>query len=561
MRSSGSVLCAYSLLSFLFFGLRLVLEPGSQYLGAYDDPQILIWSFAWWPHAILHGQNPFVAHAIWPPGGVNLTWGVTVPGLALLFSPLTLTAGPVAAYNVAAILMPGLAAWTAFLLCRHITRAFWPSCVGGYLFGFSSFVVTHEWDQLQVVALFAIPLVALVVLRYLEGSLGGRGLALRLAVLIAFQILTSTELAFTLTLALAAGLVLGFLFVRSIRGRIVSALVPLASGYALAAMLTAPFFYYVLTGFRLSAFNPPELYVADLANLVVPTHLEALGGGWTSSIVSHFPGNSTERGSFLGPPALVIVGLFAWRRWRTAAGRFLLAALGLAILASLGTKLTFDGHGLIPLPTLFGHNSLDIAGAGRHLVPLFNNVLPVRIMVYATLATAVIVAVWTASGRGIAHWLLPALAILALLPNPWAGSWSTTYTIPPFFTKTRYQSCLGNAAIVLPEPVAVGGQALLWQVASDFRFRMTGGRLPPSPPTAFLHPNSIAQISVGYPPIAGQSRLFAAFFKTKGVTDVIVDPSRRAVWAPSLDRIATPHEIGGVVLYHISGARPPCPTS
>jgi hypothetical protein len=199
-RRSVAALAGYCAISFLYFGLRLVIEPGSQYLGRYDDPQILIWSFAWWPHAILHGQNPFVTHAIWPPGGVDLTWSNAIPALSLLFSPITLTAGPVASYNVAAVLMPALAAWTAFLLCRYLTRAFWPSLVGGYLFGFSSYIVVHEGVQLQLVAVFAVPLVALIVLRYLDGDLGGRGLVVRLGPLIAFQLLTSTEFTFTLTL-------------------------------------------------------------------------------------------------------------------------------------------------------------------------------------------------------------------------------------------------------------------------------------------------------------------------------------------------------------------------
>ena len=62
-------------------------------LGA--DPKAFIWCFGWWPYAILHGQNPFVTHAIWAPSGVNLIWTTSVPGLALLFAPLTLIAGPV----------------------------------------------------------------------------------------------------------------------------------------------------------------------------------------------------------------------------------------------------------------------------------------------------------------------------------------------------------------------------------------------------------------------------------------------------------------------------------
>ncbi|HEY5058154.1 MAG TPA: hypothetical protein VII51_03965, partial [Gaiellaceae bacterium] len=82
-----AALVLYGAVAFVLFGLPLLTHPGPNYSGIGADPQVFIWSFAWWPHAILHGENPFVSHAVWAPSGVNLTWTTTVPGLALLFSP------------------------------------------------------------------------------------------------------------------------------------------------------------------------------------------------------------------------------------------------------------------------------------------------------------------------------------------------------------------------------------------------------------------------------------------------------------------------------------------
>ena len=89
-----AVFGGYALVAFLYLGVRLLVDPGSQYEGVGSDPLAFIWCFGWWPYAILHGQNPFIAHAIWAPSGANLTWTTSVPGLALLFAPLTLVAGP-----------------------------------------------------------------------------------------------------------------------------------------------------------------------------------------------------------------------------------------------------------------------------------------------------------------------------------------------------------------------------------------------------------------------------------------------------------------------------------
>ena len=63
---------AYVLASFLLFGLRVAPHPNGRIAGAGSDPQIFIWSFAWWPHALGSGINPFAATAIWAPDGANL---------------------------------------------------------------------------------------------------------------------------------------------------------------------------------------------------------------------------------------------------------------------------------------------------------------------------------------------------------------------------------------------------------------------------------------------------------------------------------------------------------
>ena len=554
-----AVLLGYGLVSFLFFGLRPVIQPGRQYIGVFDDPQIPIWSFAWWPHAIAHGLNPFVTRAVWAPHGVNLAWVNSMPPLALLFAPLTWAFGAVASYNIAAVLLPAVAAWTAFLLCRHLTGRLWPSIVGGYLFGFSSYMLGHMAGQPQLTAVFCIPLTALLVVRYIEGSLSGRRLVVWLGLLLGLQLYLSLEVALTLTVALVGALVLAFLFVPERRPRLIASLRPLAAAYAVGAVVAAPLLYYALTDLRRSGFQPPGDYVADLLNFVIPTHFEAVGAGWAHTIANHFPGNDTERGVFLGVPLLAIIALYARTRWRTHGGRFLLACLAVAAYASLGPKLTVDGHHIVTLPTIFGHDSVDVPGVGKKSVPLFNNTLPVRFAVYVALAAAVIAALWMAKrAQGVALWLLPALTVLVLVPNVALGT--TTYSIPKFFTDASYRPCIESDAIVFPEPVGGSGQAMLWQAESDFRYRLAGGRLQTSPPSAFLHPHSIAQISVGYPPVRDQTQLLRAYFQKEHVGYAIVDKREAAIWAPAIDRIAVRHDVGGVLLYDLAGRLSPnCP--
>ena len=165
----------------------------------------------------------------------------SVPAVAVAFSPVTLLFGPSVAYNVAALLLPTLAAWTAFLLCRYVTRSTWASIVGGYLYGFSSFVLGHQLGgHLNLTATFVIPLAALAVLRYMRGDIGGGGLLWRLSAILAFEAYTSTELSLTLALMAAAAFVLAFAILPASRARLVSALPWVAGSYAIAAVLAAP---------------------------------------------------------------------------------------------------------------------------------------------------------------------------------------------------------------------------------------------------------------------------------------------------------------------------------
>src|SRR5438876_390052 len=249
-RTSLAALGLYVAVSFAYFGLRLLPHPGNSYVGDQVDPQIFIWSIGWWPHAILHGQNPIVTHAIWAPTGVNLAWATSVPGLAIPLTPVTLLFGPVVAYDTAAVLLPALAAWTAFLLCRRVTGATAPSLAGGYLFGFSSYMLGQELGHLHMTSVFLVPLVALALLRFVDGTTGARRFAVELGLLLGAQLTLSTEVLFTVSVALAAAIGIAFAVAPERRPRLRALGRPLAAAYAIAAIVTAPLVVYAIAGWE-----------------------------------------------------------------------------------------------------------------------------------------------------------------------------------------------------------------------------------------------------------------------------------------------------------------------
>jgi hypothetical protein len=469
-----SVLAIYVAISFGYVGWRLLPHPGRLLIGgATRDPEYFMWSFAWWPHAIAHALNPFYTRVIYAPTGINLTWTATSPALAIALTPVTLLFGPAVAYNLAAVLLPALTAWTAYFLCRHLTGSLWASLVGGYLFGFSSAILQEElWGNLHMTAAFLLPLIALVLVRYVQGELSGRGLAWRLGVLYALQLWLATEFALTSTVVLALCLLLAFWLIPDVRPRLRSALVPIGAGYVLGAIFAGPFLLYALIGIPPGPFWPAWGVGSDLLNFVLPAPIAAIGGSSLTSISNHFP----ESSAYLGLPTVLIVGIFAVRGRHTGVARFLVGALLSCVVIALGATLRVDGRKLFPLPW-------DVVGRLRG----FEDVFPYRFALFVALAAAVIVALWTAKTAGRVYarpFLLPVLAVAALVPAVWQPGFRTPALWKPqrlaFFTDGLYKQCIPRNETVMIFPFGINGDSLIYQAETDFRFRMAEDNLQPT---------------------------------------------------------------------------------
>ena len=380
------VLFGYIAISFGYFGWDLLPHPGRTLVGSGNDRQIYVWSFAWWAHSIETWTNPLFTHALYAPTGLNVAWTLTVPGLAFVFSPVTMIFGPVVSYNLAALLVPAVSAWTAFVLCRYLTRSVWASVIGGYLFGFSAAMLRQQlFGHLPVTAVFVLPLVALVVVRYIRSDLDARGLAWRLGVLLAIQLWLSTEFALTVTLMLAVGLVFAFWLVPADRRRVLSSLRPIVAAYGLGAIFAAPIVIYALSGFVPQSFIDLQTTGSDLLNFVVPTPALGVGGSSFPGIDTHFVASGAS--AYLGLPTLLIATVFVVRGWRISARALSCwrrSSRTFAVIA-LGTVLRVDGHRVMLLPW----------SAAAHL-SVINNALPFRFTAYVSLAAAVIVALWIA---------------------------------------------------------------------------------------------------------------------------------------------------------------------
>jgi hypothetical protein len=291
-----------------------------------------------------------------------------------------------------------------------------------------------------------------------------------------------------------------------------------------------------MSDFEGVSINRPRDFSVDLLEALVPTRLIAAGAAWAPGIAARFPGGDAERGAYLGLPLLAIVVLFALRNRRRPEGRFLLAALVLAWFCSLGTALWAAGDRIAPLPwALVAH------------VPGFTNVLPARLSLFTALAASVVAALWIRDTRSPFAIVLPVLAVLALVPRLDIPVWSTTPQSPAFFADGDYRKCLSPSDNVFVVPFGRWGDSMMWQVDSDYSFRMAGGYIRPIPPPSYLRYPAIWNLHFkDEVPAPSDLRVF---MRDKGVDKVLVADSEEPAWRATLAWFGKPTEVGGMYVY------------
>jgi hypothetical protein len=462
VRRTAGAFGLYASLSLLLFGRTVVTDPADRVVGDDGaDKTLYMWSFEWWPKALLDGRNPLDVDVAWAPHGFDFGLGTGGGGLALAAAPLTAAAGPVPAYNVLALLAPALAGTTAFLLAHRITRAFAPSLVAGFVFGFSSYELGHLLGHLPLASTALVPLVPYLVLLRHEGELSRRAFVPALGAALALQFLIVTQIFFSLVMlgalvAAAAALILG-------RHAVQRTLAETAVALLAASVVVSPVVGYALVSDAAAPARSPYAESADVLNYVVPTRRTWLRPPGSGEITSRFTGTAAEHGAYLGLPLLVLAAIAA-ARWRSRPRRLLVVALALAVLLSLGTRIKVAGQ-------VVGIGPWDLLAR----LPVVGSALPVRLTLYTALLAGLLVALALTDRRSIARWTLAAIGMVALLPDLGLPRWASDVPRPLFFAAGRSERHVPDGSTALVLPYGPSGWSMLWQAEADFRFRIVGG--------------------------------------------------------------------------------------
>jgi hypothetical protein len=527
---TAGVLGLYAVLSLALFGLPVLGHLGGRAIASDPiDSSAFMWSFAWWPHALLHGLNPFVTHAIFVPEGFNLTWATAMPGPALLLSPITLAFGPVVTWNVIQLAAPALSAWTAFILCRCLTGRDGPSLVAGYVFGFSPYMLVHLTGGPHLALVALLPVFVWLVLRRLRDDIGPRAFVVWMGLALTGQYLISSEVLATATLFGAVALVLAYALVPDRRRELRDTARLLLAAYVGMAVLISPFLVFFFFGHH----YPPGAvdFRADLAAYVLPSPLMAI-----TRRSPAFAGSGIE--SYLGVPLVILLGAFAWRERRERTAWVPVLAMVFAGLCTLGSHVAVRGHRTsIPAPWLV-----------LEKLPILRYAIPVRLALFVVLPAAVIVALFLRRG-GWWRWGLALLAVAFILPNVGNAAWKTPIQDPPFFAHGAYKRYLASDDHVLTIPA--WGPNERWQADTRFAFKLADGYAGnPFPPSYTRYPTWNTLLTGR---LTGDSAAqLRRFVHDKGVTAVVVDETVPGPWRTLFGSLGVrPVSVGGVLLYRL----------
>jgi len=529
----------YAALAVAFWGIPIARGFSSTVIAANEiDPDAYVWFLAWWPHALAHGLNPFVTHALFVPTGYNLTWATAIPGPSLLMTPVTLFLGPIVSFNLLALAAPAVSAWTASLLCWHLTRRVLASLIGGYLFGFSPYMLRALQGQPNLYLTALIPLIVLLVLLHVQGLIKDRSFLVGMTVLIALQFLTSVETLVMGTVFGSVALGAAYGLFEELRARVFRTAKWVIAGYLGAGVLVSPLLYFM--AFRAHAV-PNQASSAlglDLLSWLVPDSSLALASSHATGGTPPYAGGF----GYLGLPIVIIILIYAWQHRAERAGRLGLACLLVPTIAALGTGLTISGT-----HTEVGHTTIGLPWAMLAGLPGLNRAIPQRFMLFSFLAVAVIVATWLSGDFGYRRVGLALLAVGSLLPNVASASWRFPLTTPSFFANGEYRPYLrsNDRALILP---VVSGER--WQAQADLPFQLVGGYLG-AQPESYQRYAAYDRLFYGSLQPQRDSSSLHRFLTNKAVSVVVAD--ERIPQAHTLANAlgVKPAQIGGVLVYRL----------
>jgi hypothetical protein len=494
-----AVLSLYVALACYLYSKAWLHQP--EVVAGAQDAKLLAWFIAWDWYSFSHLQSPFLTDHIAYPSGINVMWNASLMPWGVLFGPVTATFGPTVTLTLLGTLGLCLTGYTTFLLARHWACGVLAAAFGGLFVELGPFMYVKSASSHLHMSLGAVwlPLLALLVSRLARAQGSSVGTGLMLGVCITAALFSAEELVAAEALVFSVGLLLAAaLYARQalhasrhfVTGTAVAVLTfGLLAAVPLAYQLLGP---QNINGRDIQGdFGGSVFYSLDLANLVVPTSFTRIAPPRMLTIASQMIGTPAEQVGYLGVPVLALLLIAAVALWRDVIVRWLLLTALATTVFALGAVPHIVGHPLaVKLP-------LELLRSA----PLYQNLVPVRLMLFVDLAAAIVLAKLLdlllrryrrpLLARAAAVTMV-AVSIATILPHSRIPT--TAVSVPPYL---RAEVPTDAAVVIFPYPTLGEANGMYWAAAAGARYKLVGGYVivpdPTRPKASLFSPRTVTQ--------------------------------------------------------------------
>lgn len=338
-----------TILSLLAYGLLTVMMtwPAAARLGTHlpgvgDDLWNHQWTFWWVKQSILEGHSPFHTDLLFHPQGVSLaSHNIAWLNIAV-WLPLQAVVGGLAAYSLVFIAFLALNGFTMYLLARELTGSPPAAFIGGLVYGFWPYTLSH-YDHPNMVVVCWLPLVLLYLHRTLEK--GRRRDALLAGLFLALTGLTRWQLLIMGGVVAGLYVLYRLLSKKSCRTRRTLGLLML-TGLVTGALLALPAAPMIRA--QLTRAYPDDIFIdeqdwgqTDVLAYVLPSRYHPLWGDATFRLYENFIVNKVYV-AFLGYTTIALAVAGAAKDWHRARFWVLMAVVCVAL--ALGPQLRVNGQ-------------------------------------------------------------------------------------------------------------------------------------------------------------------------------------------------------------------------
>lgn len=357
------------------------------------DPNVFIWYIDWIAKSVAGTTAADPGLMIFYPQGIDVFSGYDGPlVLAVALPAIWLSGNPVLAYNIFILSAFIFTALATYALLRYLTGSLYASVIGGFIFGFSPYMMVRATLHPNLIMLGVIPLLALATIRFYRAPkikntlwLGGAALLSALS---------------SWYYALGGIMFIALAFIISSRTLIKRLKITLAACLIVVLALLLPALPMILSetgGQRATNIDHVRAWGLRPINLIVPhpfmnAFTDLAKPIYMEQVDSKNGPNIIELSNYMGLVMVALMAAFYIRRknieareaalWTTTFAAFLILALGISLKLN-GTD--------IPMPFAALHE----------LFPYSSFRVPNRFFVYALLAGTVLSAYYLRRFREI----------------------------------------------------------------------------------------------------------------------------------------------------------------